>query len=406
MMRAFDKNQKQMISAVAVIEVLRMFGIFLVLPVFTLYGKLFTSSAILIGIALGAYGLTMALFQTPFGIISDRFGRKNVIILGMIPYIAGNLIAWHPFNIYGLIIGRLIAGAGAVTSSGMAMVQESVPQNRRSLAMAILGIPIGFSFMAGIVLGPFLSGLAGPSFLFLLSSILGIIAIFPMLRVRYSRPKMEAAQRKAAGRIESKAIFVGGVGFLISLYMIVFFFYLPQYGKSVFGSGYDLLLLWPIVIAGFIAVGSSAFADRGKTTLFSISSLVIMLVAAPLVFILPQTTDNSIWFLVGATVFFSGYSIYEIVFTPLIARISKKDSYGANIGVYNTMQFFGQFVGGISGGALVTLKLTGASLARTTTVLMILVGISLVLLYIPTRYREIKKNREEAEGKGASDQAS
>lgn len=395
-----------MISAVAVIEVLRMFGIFLVLPVFTLYGKTFTSSAILIGIALGAYGLTMALFQAPFGIISDRFGRKNVIILGMIPYIAGNLIAWHPFNIYGLIIGRLIAGAGAVTSSGMAMVQESVPQNRRSLAMAILGIPIGFSFMAGIVLGPFISGLAGPSFLFLLSSILGIVAIVPMLRVKYNKPRMEAAQRKAAGRIETKALLVGGVGFLISLYMIVFFYYLPQYGKNAFGSGYDLLLLWPIVIAGVIAVGSSAFADRGKTTLFSIISLVVMLVAAPLVFLLPHYTSDSTWFLVGATVFFSGYSIYEIVFTPLIARLSKKDSYGANIGVYNTMQFLGQFVGGISGGALVTLKLTESSMTRTTVVLMILVAASLVLLYIPTRFREIRKRKEEQETKSMSDQPS
>lgn len=399
MMRSFDRNQKQMISAVAVIEVLRMFGIFLVVPVFTLYGKMYTDSSILIGIALGAYGLTMALFQAPFGILSDRFGRKNVIILGMIPYIVGNFIAWHPFSIYGLIVGRLIAGAGAVTSSGMAMVQENVPANRRSVAMAILGIPIGFSFMVGLVLGPYLSGLFGPSFLFLLSSVLGIIGIFPMLRVKYSKPDLTARERRQAGKIQAKAVLVGGVGFLISLYMIVFFYYLPLYGTSAYGThGYDLLLLWPVIIGGIIAVGSSGLADRGKTTMFSAISLIVMLASVPLVFLAPYYTSERNWFFVGAVIFFSGFSIYEIVFYPLIARISRRDSYGANIGIYNTMQFSGQFIGGISGGALVTLNLTGASLMRTTAALTVIVAIAIVLLYAATRFREIARENAGAAG--------
>ncbi|AKA48023.1 hypothetical protein IX51_01730 [uncultured archaeon] len=404
MMRAFDRNQKQMISAVAVIEVLRMFGIFLVVPVFTLYGKIYTDSSILIGIALGAYGLTMALFQAPFGILSDRFGRKNVIILGMIPYIIGNLIAWHPFNIYGLIIGRLVAGAGAVTSSGMAMVQESVPQNRRNIAMAILGIPIGFSFMVGLVLGPYLSGIFGPSFLFLLSGILGIAGIFPMMRVKYRKPEMTAKERRSAGRIQGRAILVGAVGFLISLYMIVFFYYLPLYGTSAYGThGYDLLLLWPVIIGGIVAVGSSGFADRGKTTMFSVISLAVMLVSVPLVFLAPHYTGNRNWFFVGAIVFFSGFSIYEIVFYPLISRISKRDSYGANIGIYNTMQFSGQFIGGVSGGILVTLTLTEASLLRTTVTLSIIVALSLIFLYLATHFREITRNPDD-KGDAATDE--
>ncbi len=388
----FEGNQKRMIGSVAFIEVIRMFGIFLVVPVFTLYGKTFTDSALLIGIALGGYGLTMALFQAPFGIISDRFGRKKVIILGMIPYIIGNIISWHPFTIYGLIIGRLIAGSGAVTSSGLAMVQESVPPERRNLAMAILGIPIGFSFMVGIILGPYISSRMGTDFLFLLSALLGIISVIPMFGVRYRKPDLSYAERRKAGKIERKAILVGMVGFLLSLFMMVFFYYLPLYGVKAYGSqGYELLLLWPVVIGGAIAVISSGFADRGKTTLFAILSLLIVLISVPMVFTQPIRTGNRNWFFIGAIIFFIGYSIAEIVFTPLISKLSRKNSYGANIGVYNTMQFFGQFVGGIAGGVLITLQLTYPALIRTSIVLAGIMVLALIFLYIPTKFRETKK---------------
>lgn len=386
-----------MIGAVAVIEVMRMFGIFLVIPVFTLYGKEFTSSSLLIGIALGAYGLTMALFQAPFGIISDRFGRKNVIMLGMIPYIVGNLIAWHPFTIYGLIIGRLIAGAGAITSSGMAMVQESVPPERRNVAMALLGIPIGFAFMVGIILGPIISSELGTDTLFLLSAVLGALSLIPFSMVKYTKPAYSAEQRKKAGKIDSKAFYIGGIGFLISLYMMVFFFYLPIYGTKAFGTnGYEFLLLLPVIVGGIIAVAASGFADRNHSTLFSIISLVVMLAAIPFVFFFPTSSGSREIFTLGTTIFFVGYSIYEIVFTPLLSKMSRKDSYGANIGIYNTMQFFGQFIGGVAGGVLVTLKLDQSAVLRTTIFLTALVLISLVLLYIPTRFREIRKQANPA----------
>ena len=392
MMRGFNSSQKFLMFAVGFVEVLRMLGIFLVLPVFTQYGQLFTHSALLIGVALGGYGLTMAIFQAPFGIISDRFGRKRVILLGMIPYIIGNFIAWHPGTITILIIGRVIAGAGAITSTGMAFVQESVPEERRNIAMAILGIPIGLSFMVGIILGPYLGGLFGYSSLFLISAILGIVAIFPLLRIKEERKARERHERKRVGRVQWNALMVGAVGFIVSFYMIAFFFYLPTYAKSAFPNiDFYLLLIPPVIIGGIIAMGASMYADRGRNTLFSIIALVVLLASVPFVFVIPHISGSGILFMVGAVIFFSGYSIYEIVFTPLVAKLSARESYGANIGAYNMMQFTGQFVGGAAGGALITLNLTYGTMIRTTIVLAVLLAVSLVFLYLPTRFKEVKK---------------
>ena len=215
--------------------------------------------------------------------------------------------------------------------------------------------------------------------------------------MKYKKPAYTAEDRRKAGKIEGKAFFVGGVGFLISLYMMVFFFYLPVYGTKAYGaSGYEFFLLVPVIIGGVIAVAASGYADRNHSTLFSILSLVVMLAAVPFVFFFPTSSGSKEFFVIGTTVFFVGYSIYEIVFTPLLSKMSRKDSYGANIGIYNTMQFFGQFIGGLAGGILVTLKLDEATVLRTTLFLTALVIISLVLLYIPTRFKEIKRQAAPA----------
>lgn len=392
MMRGFSAAQKSLIFTIAFVEVLRMLGIFLVLPVFKYYGDLFTSSALLVGIAFGGYGAAMALFQTPFGMISDKFGRKRVILLGMIPYIVGNFIAWHPINIMGLIVGRVIAGFGAISSTGMALVQENVPEDRRNVAMAVLGIPIGLSFMVGIILGPYLGSIFGYSSLFLISAVLGIVAIFPLLRIKENRVQ-RAENSRRTGKLEKKAVIVGAVGFIVSFYLMSFFTYLPMYVKIAYPSAdYRFLLIGPVIIGGVIAALSSMFADRGKHTLFSILSLVILAISVPIVLFVPHIEGDRNIFYIGTIIFFSGYSIYEIVFTPLVAKLSRRESYGANIGAYNTMQFTGQFFGAaIGGGILLSVNLDYATLSRTTIVLTAIIILAIILLYYPTKFREIEK---------------
>ena len=385
----FDRNQKLMLGSVGFIEIVRAFGIFLVLPVFTLYGKEFTNSPLLVGLALGSYGLTMAIFQAPMGILADKFGKKRVIILGMIPFIIGSFISWHPGSIAGLILGRLIAGSGAVTSSGMGMVQENVPPDRRNIAMAILGIPIGFSFMVAVVLGPYIAAKIRVDFLFFLTGILGIVSIFPLMVVKTDGKIAHKAERKRVGRIDMKSITLGGVGFQLSFFSVVLFYYLPIYGTSAYGSNtYGLLLLWPVVIGGIVAFLSSGFADRGKTVLFSLISLTFISVSIPLLYFLPISQDNRNLFYIGLIIFFIGYSISETVFVPLISKISKRNSYASNIGVYNTIQYSGQFVGSITAGVVLTLNLSLGSAISISYILFGIMFFSFLFLYLGTRYRE------------------
>lgn len=378
MMRGFTKEHVRLLSSLSILEVFRMLGIFLVLPVFTLYADKFTSSGILIGLGLGAYGISMAIFQIPMGRLSDRFGRKPVIALAMIPFIVGNLISWHPFNIYGLIIGRFIAGAGAITSSSMALAQESVPEGKRTAAMAFLGIPIGLAFIIGIILGPLIGQYLGYSSIFLISAITGIIGLIPFLLLKIESPAKRIQYMR--GKIIMDSILMGTVGLITSLVLVSIFYFLPLYYDSVFSSGYDILLLIPLIIGGVIAIGLSPVAERGRRFIFAVLSVILIIASIPVIFLSPETNAIKIVLISGLLVFFAGYSITEIVFTPIIStRVSGTD-YGLNIGVYNMMQFSGQFLGGALAGYIIGLNFSSAELVRSITVTEILSVFALIIL--------------------------
>ena len=383
MLKSFDSGQKLLLGSISFIEFLRVLGIFLILPTFTLYGENYSSSPLLIGLALGAYGIAMAIFQAPFGYLSDRYGRKKIIALGTIPFVVGNLLCWSPFNIMGLIAGRFISGSGAISSTGLAFVQESVPFQKRNLAMAVIGIPIGLASVFGILIGPIISQVLGNSFLFLLSATLGTISLIPLIRIREHN---HIPELKHHLRINRNSILMGGIGFTISFQVMAVFFFLPLYISSTFGiSSYYRVLIPTLVAGGITGLFLSRLGDKGRSVQVSFLTLILFLLSVFFIFYLPVSTGHSFLFYIGLTLFFAAYAVFEIVFITLVTKISSPGGYGSNIGVYSTLQYTGEFFGGTAGGALLSLTLTSTTTFRTSLILALLVLISMVLLHAATR---------------------
>ena len=177
---SFTSTQKKVLFALASMVGLRMLGLFLVLPVFTLYGLQFTNSKFLVGFAFGAYALVMAILQIPLGRLSDRIGRRKVLVMGMTLFSVGSFLCAlpplfpHSWQIWELIFGRLVQGGGAIISVAFATVADYIEPERRSTAMAMLGIPIGVSFAVGIIGGPILAGWFGTASLFWMTGVPGL----------------------------------------------------------------------------------------------------------------------------------------------------------------------------------------------------------------------------------------
>ncbi len=356
---AFNKTQKKTIMAMSSVVGLRMLAVFLVLPVFVLFAKKFSSNLALIGIAFGIYGLSRAIFQIPFGYLSDKIGRKTVLFSGMLLFGVLTCIIGFTSNIYELISLRFLQGVAAESSVAFALVSDTVSESDRTKAMAFLGIPIGLSFVVGIVAGPLLSRYFGYPFLFYVSGILGIISAFFIL-IWVEEPKskemlkeIEISFKDAAGVLKNKTLSNLSVqGFLLSFFMTVFFFSLPLIVKNELGTGYYFKILIPMVIFSLFAMmKASKKADMGHE--IRLLKLSYILMAFSTVFLFSDFNNFALQAIVlGGILFFTGFSITEPIMPSLVASSSDKSLVGTSMGVYNTLQFSGSFFGGSIAGLL------------------------------------------------------
>lgn len=361
----FTKAQKKILVALASTVGLRMLGLFLVLPVFTLYGLQFTQSRFLVGFAFGCYGLTMAIFQIPLGRFSDRIGRRKVLLLGMAIFSLGSFLCalpgWfpRPLQISVLIAGRLVQGCGAIVSTAFAAVADHIEPERRSTAMAVLGIPIGAAFAVGVIGGPILAGLFNTESLFWLTGALALVTDGLLVRYLPEVPAQTQAPAPLAEVLRRKSLLAINLGgFLLNFFMSSFFFYFPLIvtGQHHLKPSQYYVVLLPMLLASGIAMFAfSHAADRGQGRPLAAASFLILAVSALLLF-RPTTArinpNHLVAVFIPGSLFFIAFGGLEPILPSEVSKSAPKTAYGTALGVYNTLQFLGSFVGGSLAGAL------------------------------------------------------
>lgn len=368
---SFTTAQKKILLALAGVVALRMLGLFLVLPVFTLYGLQFTRSRFLVGFAFGCYGLAMAMSEIPLGRLSDRVGRRKVLVYGMAVFSFGSFLCaipgWFPpaTRIGALILGRLIQGSGAIVSTAFATVADHIEPEQRSIGMAALGIPIGASFFIGVIAGPMLAGRFGAEWLFWLTGILGAGSVCVLTLYLPETLARQTSPATLSEVLRSGSLLGLDVsGFIMNFLMASFFFYFPLLARDrhhLSVTHYYVVLLPMVLISGVTMLGFSFGADRGLARPLAASAFLVFTPTAVLLFH-PETLgfDSSrlIALLAPGALFYIGYTGLEPILPSLVSKTAPENAYGTALGFFNTSQFLGSFVGGSAAGALSRLPST------------------------------------------------
>lgn len=341
---------------------LRMLGMFLILPVFAVYAEDLPGgeSHTLIGIALGMYGLTQAILQLPFGMASDHFGRKRVIYFGLLIFAVGSFIAASAHDIYMVIIGRAIQGAGAISAAVTALLADLTREEHRTKAMAVIGMTIGLTFALSLVLGPALYHLISIPGIFAMTGVLALLAIVvvktavPDPRHSHFHSDAEAAPAKLRDVLRNRELVRLNFGiFALHAVQMAMFVVVPFALKQTGGidANHHWQVYLPVMIISFLFMVPPIIYGEKKARLKEvfIASVALMLVAQ-IAFV---TAIQYFWgIFIALSVYFVAFNILEASLPSIISKIAPAGSKGTAIGVYNTFQSLGFFVGGAMGGLL------------------------------------------------------
>lgn len=353
-------TERRAASSLAGIYSLRMLGLFMILPVFALYAeKLESATPTLIGLAIGIYGLTQGLLQIPFGMLSDRLGRKPVIAAGLLLFALGSVVAALADNIYGVIAGRALQGSGAIAAAIMALAADLTREEHRVKIMAVIGMSIGASFSVAMVMGPVLDQWVGVSGIFWLTALLalgGIGVLFlrvptPVLsRVHRDAQTVPAQLREVVRDTQLLRLDFG----IFALHMVLtsVFVVVPlMLREAGLASDHHWQVYLPVMllaIAFMVPFIILAEKKRRIKQVF-IGAISTLLVA---IFALNLAAD-SLWFIIVALwLYFTAFNLLEASLPSLISKVAPAQSKGTAMGVYSSAQFLGVFVGGTIGGAL------------------------------------------------------
>ena len=349
-------SEIRQVLLIALIAMLRMFGLFSLLPVISIYASnLYGATPILIGLSVGAYGLTQALLQIPFGFFSDKIGRKPVIFFGLIIFIFGSLISFYSETIIGLILGRLLQGAGAISATLSALLSDVTRDSVRTKSMAILGVGIGASFLFSLMLGPIISSHFGVRSLFIIAVFMSTLSIFILVampnvkRLNYHPPL-------DIGELVKRPILLCNINiFFLHLVLTVIFVIFPFMMISEFNVSTEnqWKFYMSSLIVSLIFSGPLIMNDDRKKKKMSLIYPIVSLLFSQVILITGE--DSSLLLFSSLLVFFISFNYLEATLPSRISIFSKKEIKGATLGVFSSCQFLGAFFGGLIGGILIGL---------------------------------------------------
>ena len=347
--------------SLASIFALRMLGLFVVLPVFALEAGKYPGGddPARIGLAMGIYGLTQAAFQLPFGLASDRLGRKRVIVFGLLLFAAGSLLAAAATSLNGLILGRSLQGAGAVSAAVTALLADLTRDEVRTKAMALVGGSIGLMFALSLVLAPVLVAAVGLPGLFVLTAALACGGIATVVWGVPPEPALHRNQPRGS------VFEVMGHAGLLRLNFGVFVLHAVQLAmwmavpalleQAGLSKAHHWQVYLPAVLASFFVMGATLFPLERRGYLRAVFLAAIGLIAAVQLGLLVVASGTPTVTALGLLmfVFFCGFNVLEASQPSMASRMAPPRSRGAALGVYNTLQSLGLFAGGLAGGLLV-----------------------------------------------------
>jgi MFS family permease len=351
--------ERRTVGSLALLYSFRMLGLFMVLPLLALYVADYPGvTPAQIGLALGIYGLTQALLQIPLGWLSDRVGRKPIIVAGLLLFALGSAVAAMADSVYGIILGRALQGAGAIAGTIMALVADLTREEQRTKAMALVGVSIGLSFAVALVLGPAVASSAGLGGVFWLTALLALGGIVILLRAVPSPPKVGVEHAEVGTRIgligpairdPALARLNFGV-FALHFVLMACFLVVPGLLEQL--AGVDRARHWvvylPVLLLSIVGmVPLMTMAERGgRPREMFLAGIALLIAGVGLLGFAPRA---GVLYL-GLWLFFVGFNYLEATLPSLVSKTVFSGGKGTALGMYSTCQFLGAFAGGAAGG--------------------------------------------------------
>ncbi|MCT7548309.1 MFS transporter [Aliarcobacter butzleri] len=378
---------------------LRFFGLFIVLPVISVYAlSLDGANATLVGIVVGGYALTQVVFQVPFGVMSDKLGRKGTIITGLLLFAIGSLICAIATDIYTLMLGRLLQGSGAIGAVVTAMISDLVKEHERSKAMALMGSFIGLAFAIAMLTGPLIGGFIGVPVLFYITMFLALISIYILVKKVPNPPiithtyndKLRLSDVLGNTNINRMNI----TNFLQKALMTFAFLVIPIILTKTYG--WEKKELWyvylPAMIFGLLSMAPAAIIAEKKGKFKEILALGILFFIIS--YLVIGFSSSSVVFVIGVVIFFIGFNMHEPIMQSLASKFAKVHQRGSVLGVFNSFGYLGTFVGGLLGGIMLD-NLNLSTFSIIIAVICVLWGILILTMPNPSKTKSVYLNLDE-----------